>query len=50
VPPLRQLLRTTPLGLADLAIVGAGAVAPLVLREALKTRRSDEPPQGGRRA
>jgi P-type Ca2+ transporter type 2C len=50
VPPLRGLLRTTPLGLADLAVIGAGAAAPLALREALKTRRPGEPPQGGPRA
>jgi Ca2+-transporting ATPase len=49
VPPLRALLATTPLGLADLALIGAGATVPLVVREALKTRRSDEPQQGGDR-
>ncbi|HEY7363219.1 MAG TPA: HAD-IC family P-type ATPase [Methylomirabilota bacterium] len=37
VPALRALLRTTPLGVVDLAVVGAGAVAPLLVREALKT-------------
>jgi Ca2+-transporting ATPase len=47
VPPLRSLLATTPLGVADLALIGAGAVAPLVIREALKTRRPQEPKQGG---
>jgi Ca2+-transporting ATPase len=50
VPPLRSLLATTPLGLADLAVIGAGAVAPLVVRETLKTRQPGEPKQGGRRA
>jgi Ca2+-transporting ATPase len=49
VSPLRALLGTTPLGLADLALIGAGATVPLVVREALKTRRSDEPQQGGDR-
>ena len=49
VPPLRALLATTPLGLADLAVIGVGAVAPLTLREALKTMRRDEPHQGGTR-
>jgi Ca2+-transporting ATPase len=42
VPPLRALLRTTPLGLADVALIGAGATVPLLVREALKTRRQDE--------
>jgi hypothetical protein len=40
-PPLRALLATTPLGLADLAVIGAGATVPLVAREMLKTRRPD---------
>jgi hypothetical protein len=42
VPPLRALLATSPLGVADLAVVGAGAVVPLIVREALKTRRAHE--------
>ena len=50
VPPLRALLATSVLGVADLAVVGAGAVAPLVVREALKTRRFPEQPQGVRDA
>ncbi len=37
VPPLRALLRTTPLGLGDLVVIGASATAPLLIREALKT-------------
>jgi Ca2+-transporting ATPase len=41
VPPLRSLLRLTPLGLTDLGLVAAGAVTPLLTREALK--------RGGRR-
>jgi hypothetical protein len=45
-PPLRTLLQTTPLGLADLAVIGVGALAPLALREGLKTIQY---PQGGRR-
>ena len=48
-PPLRALLATTPLGLADLALIGAGATVPLVVREALKVRRPGEPNQGGGR-
>jgi len=36
VPPLRALLRTTPLGMVDLAVIGAGATVPLVVREAIK--------------
>jgi Ca2+-transporting ATPase len=47
VPPLRALLKTTPLGLADLAVIGAGAAAPLLVREALKSRRPGEERQGG---
>ena len=49
VPPLRALLATTPLGLADLALIGAGATVPLVVREALKARGPGEPKQGGGR-
>jgi Ca2+-transporting ATPase len=49
VPPLRVLLGNTPLGLADLAVIGAGATMPLVVREALKTRRPHASPQGGGR-
>ena len=49
VPPLRALLRTTPLGVGDLAVVGAGALTPLLLREALKTIRNDDPKHGGGR-
>jgi Ca2+-transporting ATPase len=49
VPPLRRLLATTPLGLADLAVIGLGAVAPLALREALKRRPPGPAQQGGRR-
>src|SRR5262249_52927513 len=48
-PPLRALLATTPLGVADLAVIGLGAATPVALREALKTRRSgDVKNQGGR--
>jgi P-type Ca2+ transporter type 2C len=49
VPPLRALLRMTPLGLVDLAVVGAGALAPLLLRETLKTSPIDNSKDGGRR-
>jgi P-type Ca2+ transporter type 2C len=48
-PPLRALLATTSLGLADVAVIGAGATVPLVVREALKMRRADEPKPGGGR-
>jgi Ca2+-transporting ATPase len=48
-PPLRTLLRTAPLGLADLALIGAGSVTPLLVREALKTLRSDGRKEGGSR-
>ena len=41
LPPLRSLLRLTPLAPADLALVALGGVLPLALRETLKT--------GGRR-
>ena len=40
VPPLRALLRTTPIGLVDLAVIGAGATVPLVVREAIKALQS----------
>jgi P-type Ca2+ transporter type 2C len=50
VPPLRAVLATSPLGLTDLAVVGAGAVVPLILRETLKARRPHEQNQGGRGA
>jgi Ca2+-transporting ATPase len=49
VPPLRALLGTTALGLADLAVIGLGAATPLALRETLKTRRRADADQGGRR-
>ena len=35
-PPLRRLLGTTPLGLADWGIVAAGAVTPLLIKEGSK--------------
>ena len=47
VPPLRGLLGTTPLGVRDLAVVGAGALAPLLVRETLKTVRSSDGRHGG---
>src|SRR5262249_33883820 len=49
VPPLRALLRTTPLGVGDLAIVGAGALAPWLLRESFKTISSEDAKHGGSR-
>ncbi len=39
-PPLRALLRTSPIGLADAAVVAACAVAPTVGREGLKRLRA----------
>jgi Ca2+-transporting ATPase len=38
-PPLRALLRTTPIGLADAAVIAACAVAPTLGREGLKRLR-----------
>jgi Ca2+-transporting ATPase len=49
VPPLRALLGTTPVGAVDLALIGAGAVVPLLTRETLKTMRPERPTRGGRR-
>jgi Ca2+-transporting ATPase len=49
VRPLRALLRTTPVGLADLALIGAGAATPVLVREALKTLRSEATKRGGNR-
>ena len=39
LPPLRQLLGLGPLALTDLLVIGAGAVAPLLVNEARKTGR-----------
>jgi P-type Ca2+ transporter type 2C len=39
LPPLRRLLRTTPIGLVDAGIVIGAAVLPLVVREGLKELR-----------
>jgi Ca2+-transporting ATPase len=39
LPPLRGLLGTGTLGLADLGVIGAGAVVPLLVNEATKTVR-----------
>lgn len=38
IPPLRRLLGVTPLGILDLAVVAAGALAPLLANEAVKER------------
>jgi P-type Ca2+ transporter type 2C len=46
-PPLRSLLRTTPAGLADLALIGAGAATPLLVRETLKALRANGTTHGG---
>lgn len=37
-PPLRRVLRTTPLGMADAAVVALTAAVPLMVRELLKER------------
>jgi P-type Ca2+ transporter type 2C len=39
LPPLRRLLRTTPIGLLDAGVVAATAALPLLLREGLKEVR-----------
>lgn len=39
-PPLRRLLRTTPIGLVDAAVVASLAVAPTLTREAIKRVRA----------
>ncbi len=39
VPPLRRLLRTTPIGLLDAGVIAATAALPLLLREGLKEVR-----------
>jgi Ca2+-transporting ATPase len=36
LPPLRRLLRTTPIGLADAALIAAAAAAPSLVREIMK--------------
>ena len=46
VPPLRTLLRTTPLGVGDLVLIGAGAATPLLVREALKVGSQQGPNRG----
>jgi Ca2+-transporting ATPase len=43
VPGARKLLGTTPMGLADLAAVGAGVILPLIVNEA--TKPSYKPPK-----
>ena len=42
IPGIRRLLGTTPLGPADLAVVAAGALLPLVINEAAKLRHGRE--------
>jgi len=46
LPGMRRLLGTTPLGLADLGIIAAGAGLPLLANEAMKAARQarSEPP------
>jgi Ca2+-transporting ATPase len=43
VPALRRLLGTTPLGLVDLLVIGAGVLAPLIINEATKPSLPKEP-------
>jgi hypothetical protein len=46
LPPLRALLGTAVPGLADLAVIAAGAVLPLLVNEASKAaRRTGGAPQ-----
>lgn len=40
LPAARRLLRTAPIGLADLAVIAATAALPLAVREMLKERRA----------
>jgi Ca2+-transporting ATPase len=35
-PPLRSLLRTSPIGLLDGVVVAGGAIAPLLINESIK--------------
>ena len=39
-PPLRSVLRTAPLSIVDLALVFAGALAPMLTRESIKSGRA----------
>jgi hypothetical protein len=39
VPGLRSLLGCTPIGLADVAVIAAGSIGPLLINEATKTLR-----------
>lgn len=41
-PPLRSLLRTTPIGLADAAVIAACAAAPTLARELRKRLRTSD--------
>jgi Ca2+-transporting ATPase len=42
-PPLRRLLRTTPIGASDAAVIAACALAPSLLREGLKRLKRPAP-------
>jgi len=48
IPAARRLLGTTPLGLADLLVIGAGVLLPLIINEAAKPappeQRAGSPP------
>ena len=48
VPPLRRLLGSAPLGLADLPVFAVGTLGPLLINDRLKRRRQDGTPAGGR--
>jgi Ca2+-transporting ATPase len=50
VPALRTLLGMAPLGARDLGVIGAGAVVPLAVREALKAMSPGMGPHAGARA
>ena len=37
-PPLRNLLRLSPIGILDAVVVAGGAAAPFLINEAIKTK------------
>jgi hypothetical protein len=41
LPGARRLLGTTPLGVADIAVIAAGVFIPLMINEANKPRNAD---------
>ena len=42
IPGLRAILGTTPMGLADLAVVAGTSVLPLLINEGTKKKRGDQ--------